>query len=210
MIDQNIDDYISSISSPPSAVLYELYRITNLQQVLPRMISGHIQGKLLEMISLMVMPRRILEIGTFTAYGAISLARGLTDEGKLITIENNEELRDMIMEYIAKAGYQDKIVPVFGDAVKIIPTLKELFDIVFIDADKENYMNYYQLIVEKVRPGGIILVDNVLWGGKVLNPDPGDKESLAINQFNKQVSADNRVEQLVLPIRDGLMIIRKN
>jgi predicted O-methyltransferase YrrM len=208
--DKKIEEYISKLSSPASAVLHDLYRKTNLEMLFPRMISGHIQGKFLEMVSLMLMPRRILEIGTFTGYGAISLARGLTDDGKLITIEENEELEEVILNFIKKSGYQGKIIPVFGDALQIIPDIGEWFDLVFIDADKENYSNYFNLVIDKLRPGGFILADNVLWGGKVIRPEIDDEETLAIRHFNEMVAADVRVEQLLLPVRDGIMIIRKN
>lgn len=177
--------------------------------IFPRMASGHVQGKFLEMISTLMAPRRILEIGTFTAYGAISLAKGLTPDGKLITIEKNEELEDFIRNYIALSGYSEKIQLILGDALNIIPQIEAWFDLVFIDADKVHYETYYNLVIEKLRPGGLILADNVLWGGKVLNPKPNDIETLALANFNKMVSLDERVEQLILPMRDGLMMIRK-
>jgi caffeoyl-CoA O-methyltransferase len=210
MIEKELENYISSISSPPSEVLHELYRKTHLEMIFPRMISGHIQGKLLEMISLMLMPRRILEIGTFTGYSAISLARGLTDDGKLITIDINEELEETINFFVEKSGYQHKIVPLFGAALELIPRINEWFDLIFIDADKENYLNYFNLALDKLRPGGFIIADNILWGGKVLNPTANDEETNAIRQFNQMVANDSRVEQVALPVRDGIMLIRKN
>lgn len=210
MIDKQIEDYIAAHCSPEDAVLHELFRKTQLEMIYPRMISGHVQGKFLQMISQMMQPRRILEIGTFTGYGAISLARGLSADGKLITIEKNEELEDTILHFVEKSGYKDKIQVMFGDALNIIGKLDECFDIIYIDADKLHYTTYYQLVIDKLRPGGVILADNVLWGGKVLNPSSNDPDTQAIEAFNLMIKEDSRVEQLILSIRDGLMVIRKN
>jgi caffeoyl-CoA O-methyltransferase len=210
MTDKQIEDYIEAHCSPQDAVLHQLYRKTQLEMILPRMISGPVQGKFLQMISQMMQPRRILEIGTFTGYGAISLAKGLSADGKLITIEKNEELEDTIRQFVDKSGNKGKIQVMFGDALKIIGELDECFDIVYIDADKAHYTSYYELVIDKVRPGGIVLADNVLWGGKVLNPSENDPDTQAIVAFNTCVKEDHRVEQLILPLRDGLMVIRKN
>ncbi len=210
MIDKYIEEYIEAHCSPEDAVLHELYRKTQLEMTYPRMISGHVQGQFLQMISQLMQPRRILEIGTFTGYGAISLARGLAEEGKLITIEKNEELEDTIRKFIEKSGNSDKIQVLFGDALEIVDKLDECFDIVFIDADKVHYTRYYELVIDKLRSGGIVLVDNVLWGGKVLSPSANDPDTQAIIAFNDMVKGDSRVEQLIMPLRDGLMMIRKN
>ncbi len=210
MVNEQIEDYISRYSSPPSKVLQDLFRKTNLRTVYPRMLSGHIQGKFLEMISLLMRPERILEIGTFTAYGTISLARGLKKSGKLITLENNEEVQEMALAFIREAGYADRVELIIGDALETIPKLQGPFDLVFIDADKLHYPHYYTLVKDKIRPGSLILVDNVLWGGKVVDKRDDDPETQAIREFTQMVRDDKEVEQLILPVRDGLMMIRKN
>lgn len=175
---------------------------------MPQMLSGHLQGSVLKMISRMIRPRRVLEIGTFTGYAAICLANGLVEDGKLITIDVNEELHDMVTRYVSEAGLGKKINALVGDAMRIIPTLDETFDLVFIDADKINYANYYDLVLDNVRPGGFIIADNVLWSGKVLD-NKKDKDTQAIDAFNKKVYSDSRVETTLLPVRDGLMLIWK-
>jgi predicted O-methyltransferase YrrM len=173
-------------------------------------MSGHLQGKFLEMISWMIRPERVLEIGTYTGYSAICLASGLSENGLIHTIEVNQELEDFIKRYIKKAGLTGKINIHIGNALEIIPRLDETFDLVFIDADKENYLNYYNLVFEKVRKGGFILADNALWNGKVVesNKKP-DKETEGIIEFNDFVRNDKRVENVLLPLRDGVMIVRK-
>jgi predicted O-methyltransferase YrrM len=161
------------------------------------------------MISSLIKPRRILEIGTFTGYSAICLAEGLTEEGILHTIELNDENESKITEYFRKSGMEGKLKLHFGDAMEILPELDEIFDLVFLDADKENYLNYYHMIFEKVRPGGMILADNTLWSGKVLEEGQADKETSGIREFNEAVTQDSRVDNVLLTIRDGIMMIRK-
>lgn len=191
-------------------MLHELYRETNLKVIYPRMVSGPLQGKLLEMISCMIRPQRILEIGTYTGYSAICLAKGLRDDGMLHTIEINDELRDLAIKYFSKAGLQNKIILHNGDALKIIPALEEEFELVFIDGNKQQYLEYYQLVFPKVVRGGFILADNVLWDSKVLQGGkPADKETRGIIAFNDYLVRDESVEQIIVPIRDGFTIIKK-
>lgn len=209
-MERELSDYILKHSTPEDDVLHELYRETNLKVVYPRMVTGHLQGKILEMISCMIRPQRILEIGTYTGYSAICLAKGLRDNGMLHTIEINDELRDMALKYFDKAGLQNKIILHNGDAFKIIPALKEEFDLVFIDGNKQQYLEYYQLAFPKVAPGGFILADNVLWDGKVLQESKQtDKETKGIIDFNNYLVRDVRIEQIIVPIRDGFTIIKK-
>lgn len=209
MINIEIERYIEQLTSDESEILYNLNRETNLKTTLPRMISGKVQGKFLEMISFMLKPKRILEIGTFTGYSALCLAVGLPENGKLITIESNVELEDMIRKQISISGLDEKIELKIGDAIKILPTINDTFDLVFVDADKEEYITYYNLIKPKMKPGGIILVDNVLWSGKVINNIKPNRETRALQEFNKYVANDSEVEQVMLSIRDGLLLIRK-
>lgn len=205
-----IDEYIILHSDQEDKILVELSRETNLKVHQPRMLSGHIQGKFIEFFSKMIKPNNILEIGTYTGYSAICLAKGLAQDGLLQTIEINDERETIINKYITKAGLNKKIQVLFGDALEIIPTLNTNFEIVFIDADKPNYLNYYKLIFDKLKPGAYIIADNVLWNGKVIDKDFEDDESTSgIINFNKFVQNDKRVENFLLPIRDGLMIIRK-
>lgn len=210
MISEKIEKYASRYSTEEDKLLHELYRETHLKMMYPRMLSGHLQGRLLEMISHMINPKYILEIGTFTGYSAICLSKGLQTGGKLLTIEINPELTEFAGNYFEKAGISDCIEQKTGNALDIIPGLNEKWDLVFIDADKENYLSYYQLVLEQVNPGGFILVDNVLWGGKVLDPDhKQDKETQGIVEFSNFVRDDNRVEHVLLTVRDGLMVLRK-
>lgn len=209
-IDEKIEAYALTHSQPESEVLKKLNRETHLKVLQPRMLSGHLQGTFLSMISKMIKPRQILEIGTYTGYSAICLAQGLQPGGKLHTIDNNEQLEKMTRLFFEQAGLKDKINYYIGDALTVIPTLKEQFDIVFIDADKKNYINYYDLIFDQVKPGGYIIADNVLWSGKVLDLQKNnDQDTMLIDAFNKKVHEDTRVEHQLLPIRDGLMIARK-
>ena len=208
--DPEINKYAEDFSTDESPVLKKLNRETNAKILFPRMLSGKIQGNFLKMISRMIKPERILEIGTFTGYSAICLAEGLAKKGILHTIEINLELEDMIRRYLSEAGITEKVNLHIGNALKIIPEINELFDLVFIDADKENYLNYYKLVFDKVNTGGFILADNVLWDGKVLKKTPPfDKETIGIIEFNEFIQNDKRVENLILPFRDGLQIIRK-
>lgn len=208
-LDKNLEDYILNHTSAEPALLKKLNRETHANINMPRMLSGHLQGRLLALFSHMIKPQYILEIGTFTGYSALCLAEGLVEGGKLITIDNNEELEEMVRKYIGEAGLDDKIDLLVGNAADIIPTLDHTFDLAFIDADKVNYLSYYHLILPKINKGGIILVDNVLWSGKVADMGAMDKDTLAIRQFNEEVLADEKVESVLLPVRDGLMALRK-
>lgn len=210
-LDPKLNEYAETHTKPENDVLQLLNRETWANVMMPRMLSGHLQGRVLSMFSNMVRPRRILEIGTYTGYAALCMAEGLADDGILHTIDINEELETMVRNYIAKAGMENKIKFHIGNAMEIIPALNETFDMVFIDADKENYSNYYDLIFDKLRPGGIIIADNVLWSGKVIDPKELEKdvETLALHHFNQKVTTDMRVENVLMPIRDGLMVIRK-
>lgn len=205
-----LTDYVESHTSPESDVLQRLNRNTHAHVLRPRMLSGHLQGRLLSMLSHMLRPRRILELGTYTGYSALCLAEGLTDDGLLITIDNNEELEDFARSYWQQTPYAAKIDFRLGDAAGIIESLDEEFDLVFIDADKRNNGTYFDLVIDKVRPGGIILADNVLWSGKVVGPvKASDKDTHAVLAFNDKINADPRVENILLPVRDGLMMMRK-
>lgn len=210
MISQEIEEYILAHTSEEEPILRELYRETHLKVMHPRMLSGPLQGVFLKMISRMVRPRTILEIGTYTGYSALCLLKGLHPEGKLHTIEVNEELVAFAQRYFKKAHVDHQIQQHQGEALKIIPQLDAEFDLVFIDADKENYLNYYQLVIDKVRPGGVVLVDNTLWDGKVLDAATHDRETLGIIEFNDFVQQDERVTNLLLPLRDGVMMLLKD
>jgi caffeoyl-CoA O-methyltransferase len=206
-----IEEYISSHTSEESLLLQTINRETYSEVLMPRMLSGHFQGRVLSMISHMIRPQRILEIGTFTGYSALCLAEGLSDGGKLITVDINEELEDRVRGYISKAGMEHKIRYIIGNAMDLIPDLEGLFDLVFIDADKHNYLNYYHLVFDKITSGGFILVDNTLWNGKVAEPEmvQRDKDTRNLDDFNKYISLDKRVEKVILPVRDGITLIRK-
>jgi caffeoyl-CoA O-methyltransferase len=209
IIPADIQKYAEMCSSNEPATLSALNRETHTDFLFPRMLSGHLQGRFLSMISSLVKPRRILEVGTFTGYSAICLAEGLEEGGLLHTIELNDENENKILEYITKSGVQNKIRLHFGDAAEIIPGLEETYDLIFLDADKENYLNYYHLVFDKLRQGGIILADNALWSGKVLDLSQNDKETEGIREFNEAVTQDSRVDNVLLTIRDGIMMIRK-
>jgi len=206
--DQMLQRYIEAHTSPENDVLKQINRDTHVTTLKPRMLSGHLQGRMLAMISQMVHPSRILEIGTFTGYSAVCLAEGLREDGKLITIDINEELESRVRRYFALAGLSTKIDYRIGNALMIIPSLEETFDLVFIDGDKENYERYFNLVIDKVRPGGFILADNVLWSGKVVG-SAADKKTNSILAFNAMIQDDPRVENILLPVRDGIMIMRK-
>ena len=205
----DIARYVEVHTSPESDLLKQISRDTHAQVLMPRMLSGHVQGRFLAMISQFIKPKYILEIGTYTGYSAICLAEGLAPNGKLITIDVNEELESRVRIYFQKADLEAKVDYRIGDATKIIPTLDVMFDLVFIDADKENYSLYYDLVFDKVKIGGAILADNVLWSGKVTQTKM-DKDTQALIEFNKKVYNDTRVEALLLPLRDGIMMLRKN
>lgn len=205
---EEIANYVGLHTSTESDLLKKIGRDTHANILKPRMLSGHVQGRFLSMISQFLKPNNILEIGTYTGYSAICLAEGLMERGKLTTIDINEELESRVRSYFQQAGLTGKVDYRIGNALKIIPTLTEEFDLVFIDADKENYSAYYDLIFDKVKAGGVILADNVLWSGKVIDQKP-DKDTRAILEFNAKVNNDSRVENLLLPLRDGIMMIRK-
>jgi len=210
MIDPKIEAYIETHTTPEIEILKELNRQTHLRTFYPRMLSGHIQGKFLEMVCQMMQPKKVLEIGTFTGYSAIAMALGLPDDALIFTIEVNEEMATFIDEFLAKSGMENKIRLVMGNALEIIPTIDDTFDLVFIDADKEQYVDYYKLAKDKLRPGGFIIADNVIWSGKVLEKSSKtDKETQGIVAFNEFVKNDPEVEQVMLSIRDGLLLIRK-
>jgi caffeoyl-CoA O-methyltransferase len=205
-----IDDYATSHTSGESELLHDLYRETYQKVLQPRMLSGHLQGRLLSAVSKMIRPSFILEIGTYTGYSAICLAEGLAEGGHMITIDINEELEDIVSRYLERAGLTGKVKPVTGNALEIIPTLEGSPDLVFIDADKDNYCKYYELLVDRMKSGAWLLADNVLWSGKVVaKPDPRDLDTLGLLKYNDMVQQDSRVENVLLPIRDGLMLIRK-
>jgi predicted O-methyltransferase YrrM len=210
-IPPDLSRYAADHTSPEPEVLRQLNRETHAKVLSPRMLSGHAQGRLLALFSQMMQPKRILEIGTYTGYSALCLAEGLAEGGKVITIDVNEELESMSRNYAEKAGMADKIEFRTGKAADIIPGLDETFDLVFIDADKASYGLYYDLVFDKVRQGGLIIADNVLWNGKVVQPEATkkDKELSAILLFNSRIQEDSRVENILLPVRDGLMVVRK-
>lgn len=208
--DPELEKYMLEHSEPEPAILTELRRATHLRVMRPRMLSGNLQGQFLKMLCRISGAVRVLEIGTFTGYAAISMAMGLPEEGILHTIDNNDELEDFIRDYIGRSGVGKKIRFHLGNACDIIPRLPETFDLVFIDADKREYAEYYRLIFDKVRPGGIIVADDVLWEGKVISEkDSPDAQTRGILEFNELVSSDKRVEKLLLPVRHGLFLIRK-
>lgn len=209
-ISPELDRYVCDHSENEPDVLRQLNRKTYLSVLQPRMLSGHFQGRVLSMLSHMIRPMRVLEIGTYTGYSALCFSEGLAEGGKVITIDVNEELEELVREFVAKAGMEDKIDYRIGDAAQLIPQLDEQFDIVFIDADKKNYCTYYDLVFDKVRPGGYIIADNVLWSGKVLEEyETLDRETKIIMDYNRKVHEDSRVQEVLLPIRDGLMVARK-
>ena len=208
--DQEIFDYIHKYTTPEDKVLQELNRETHVNVLHPHMLAGHLQGKILEMLSRMICPYNILEIGTYTGYSAICLAKGLPEGGKVHTIERNDELRDISQKYFKKAGVENKIIQYTGNAKEIIPQLDFSFGLVYIDSDKDEYLHIYNQVFDKVPPGGYILADNVLWEGKVTEKHKSvDKETSSIIEFNNFIKNDKSVENVILPIRDGLMIIRK-
>lgn len=209
-IDEKINNYSEEHSSPESEILKKLNRETHANVLMPRMLSGHLQGRLLSMLSRMIKPDRILEIGTYTGYSGLCLAEGLSDEGIIYTIDINDELTPLVEKYVALAGLQSKFKVITGNAMEIIPTMEGPFDMVFIDADKINYSNYFDLVFPKLRKGGFIIADNVLWSGKITMPvEKMDKDTLALHHFNERITADPRLEKVLIPVRDGLMVIQK-
>jgi len=208
-LDQSLAQYIEQHTDAESELLKSLNRETQLKVMMPRMISGHFQGRVLSMLSKMIKPKRILEIGTYTGYSALCLAEGLPAGGELITIDVNQELEDLVRSYFQKSELGSSITYILEDASTAIPKLQGNFDIVFIDADKQNYALYYDLVFDKLNQGGYIIADNVLWSGKVVQTQKLDKDTQAIVDFNQKVHDDQRVENVLFPIRDGLLIARK-
>jgi len=210
ILNNEILQYSENHTTPENALLKKINHETYLKVLMPNMLSGHLQGRVLSIFSQMIGPAVILEIGTYTGYSALCLAEGLIDDGKIITIDINEELENTVRGYFNESIYKDKIDYRIGNAIKIIPDLTETFDIIFIDADKMNYSIYYDLIFDKVRKGGYIIADNVLWKGKLINEKfQNDKDTINMIAFNKKINDDNRVENVLFPIRDGLMVARK-
>jgi predicted O-methyltransferase YrrM len=208
-IAEELDNYVCAHTIKESELLKRVNRETHLEVLQPRMLSGHFQGRVLSMFSKMIQPECILEIGTYTGYSALCLAEGLKEKGKLITIDVNEELENRVRNYFQSSDFKEQIDYRIGDAIKIIPQITEQFDIVFIDADKMNYINYYEMVFSKVKIGGYIIADNVLWSGKVADESKNDKETELLRAYNLLIYKDERVENVLFPIRDGLMIARK-
>lgn len=207
---KEIDEYVLKHTPKESEILYQINRETHLKVMQPRMLSGHFQGQLLKFLVEMIQPKSILEIGTYTGYSAIAMAEGLPENGKIITIDINLELEKMIDNFISTAKLKDKIVQLTGSALEIIPTLTQRFDLVFIDADKRNYKNYLDLVIDKVKSGGYILTDNVLWSGKVTLPNSQmDLDTKLINEYNEYVQSHPKLKSILLPVRDGLYLSRK-
>jgi predicted O-methyltransferase YrrM len=208
-ISKELDEYCVGHTSTENEILNKLNRETHAKILQPRMLSGHFQGRFLSMLSHMIRPKNILEIGTFTGYSALCLAEGLQENGKLLTIDVNEELENFVRGFLNQSSLKNKIEFRIGNAIEIIPKLTQTFDLVFIDADKLNYHKYYDLVFDKVNQGGYIISDNVLWSGKVFDPSKKDKDTVSIRAFNKKLHEDPRTENILLPIRDGLIVVRK-
>ena len=209
-IDEKLDDYVCAHTSEESDLLYTLNRETHVKILQPRMLSGHFQGRVLSMFAKMIRPKRILELGTYTGYSALCLLEGLQEDGELITIDCNEELQEFSQTHFDKHPRSEAVKSFVGDAMEIIPTLDGEFDLVFIDADKDNYLNYFHLLIDRIPSGGYILADNVLWSGKVIDEiSVNDKDTKAIKEFNTYIQNDVRVENVLFPIRDGLLMVRK-
>lgn len=208
-IDSDIASYSQSFSDPESDLLKELNRETHALILQARMLSGHLQGRFLSLMSKLLQPKLILEIGTFTGYSALCLAEGLQKEGTIITIDINEELEKFTRSFFDRSPYASQIDYRIADAKDEINKIEGLIDLVFIDADKRNYANYFDLVIEKVRAGGLIIVDNVLWSGKIIDPSAQDKSTVSLREFNQKCLDDVRVEKMLLPLRDGLFILRK-
>ena len=205
-----LEKYILENIDPEDEILRELDRETHLKVLGARMLSGHLQGQVLTMLVKMIRPKNILEIGTFTGYSAICLAKGLFAGGKLVTIEIDDEMENFAQKYFRKSGFNSKITHLTGSALQIIPSLKETFDLVFIDGNKREYLAYYHVVFEKLEKGGFIIADNTLWNDKILdNPSPDDSQTIGIMEFNSYLKNDYRVEKVILPLRDGMTIIRK-
>ncbi len=208
-MDRDLEKYILDHSTPEDEVLEDLFRQTHIRFVNPNMSCGHLQGKLLEMISRMVSPECILEIGTFTGYSTICLARGLKPGGVLITVEPNDEIAEFTGQYLKKAGVDEKVVRITGRVQDVIVKVDKQPDLVYIDGDKREYCDYYRIVIEKVKPGGYIIADNVLWGGKIQESDTNDQQTRGIIEFNEMICMQENIENIILPVRDGIMLIRK-
>ena len=208
-LDPLLEKYVCEHTANESDLLKKINRETHLEVLQPRMLSGHLQGRVLSMFSKMIQPERILEIGTYTGYSALCLAEGLTPNGKLVTIDINEELAPRVRSYFFASEFSEQIDYKIGAAMELIPTLDEKWDIVFIDADKHNYINYYHLVFPMVNIGGYIIADNVLWSGKVIDSTQTDKDTQLLREYNRLNHEDERVEEVLFPIRDGLMVSRK-
>ncbi len=208
-MDLELEAYIAEHSEQEPLILAELNRTTHLNVMRPRMLSGNLQGQFLKMLCGLIGARRVLEIGTYTGYAAISMAMGVVDGGMVHTIDINDELEDMVRDFVHRSGMEERICFHVGDACEVIPRLDELFDLVFIDADKRQYLDYYHLVFDRVRPGGMIVADDVLWDGKVVDARSRDAQTRGILEFNDFVHSDSRVENILLPVRHGLMLIRK-
>ncbi len=207
-ISEKIAEYLSQNSEKEPEILSKLNQETHQKVLQPRMLSGHIQGRFLSLISKIKSPLHILEIGTYTGYGTLCLAEGLAADGKIFTIDRNEELLKIQNKYFDKSGNRNKIVQLTGNAIDILDNLNQTFDLIFIDADKENYIKYFQLVSEKLNPNGIIISDNVLWSGKVVEGDNNDEETDTLKKFNRILNEDTRFETVILPLRDGISISR--
>ncbi|KAB7529475.1 methyltransferase [Flagellimonas olearia] len=208
-LSSTLENYLINSSEDEPALLAELSRETHLKVVRPRMITGHFQGRVLSLLSKIIAPKNILEIGTYTGYSALCLAEGLQKDGQLHTIEVNEELHDMQRRYFDRSDYASQIIQHTGDALDIIPKLDLTFDLIFIDAFKVEYDAYFEAVIQKTKPGSVILSDNVLWSGKVVEPlDPSDKATASLLAYNEKLKNDPRVETVLLPIRDGLTLCR--
>lgn len=206
---KEIDDYAAAHTQDENDLLKKVNRETWQKVLMPRMLSGHVQGRILATFSHMIKPKYVLEIGTYTGYSALCMAEGMQPDGKLITIDINEELEDRVREYFDSSPFKNNMEYIVGDATQIIPELKYTFDLVFIDADKINYLHYYHQVFDKVRSGGFIIADNVLWSGKVVQTSKIDEDTKALLDFNTFVHNDNRVENVLFAVRDGLMVVRK-
>ena len=207
-ISEKLAEYLSQNSDKEPEILSKLNKETHQKILQPRMLSGHIQGRFLSLISKIKSPLHILEIGTYTGYGTLCLAEGLASNGKIFTIDRNEELINIQNKYFEESGNRDKIVQLTGNAIDILMNLVENFDLIFIDADKENYIKYFEIVSKKLNPNGIIISDNVLWSGKVVEESDNDQETDTLKKFNKLLSKDERFETIILPLRDGLSISR--
>ena len=208
-LDPEIEQYAEAHTTTESPLLAQITRDTYLEVLQPRMLSGHLQGRVLSMLSKMIRPNAILEIGTYTGYSALCLAEGLSAHGTLLTIDKNMELYDRANAYFSESEFASKIKMLKGNALTIVPDLKQKWDLIFIDADKENYQSYYDLTLPNLNKGGFIIADNVLWSGKVIDANENDIDTTALRSFNTSLIEDNRVEVLMLPVRDGLTVVRK-